>query len=154
MRIHLKGSDIKDINEKLKSTYGLDMLSKKDKVELADEKYYFVNSNLHFFLHEGKIIPTLKLILTNNFLKKITVDMGAVRFVASGADVMRPGITAIDEGINKDDIISIVDIKNNKPLAIGWALFSEKEMKEMTSGKVIKNLHYVGDDIWQKSFTV
>ena len=32
-------------------------------------------------------------------LKKIAVDMGAVKFVVSGADIMRPGIVEIEEGI-------------------------------------------------------
>ena len=84
-----------------------------------------------------------------NVLKKITVDMGAVKFVVNGADIMRPGIVEIEEGILKDEFVAVIDKNNQKPLAVGIALFSSEEMKSMTSGKVIKNIHYVGDELWR-----
>ena len=75
--------------------------------------------------------------------------MGAVKFVASGADIMRPGITNIPEGIHKDEFICIIDINNKKPLAIGKALYSSEEMKDLMAGKCIENIHYIGDEIWK-----
>jgi len=75
--------------------------------------------------------------------------MGAIKFVASGADIMKPGVVAVDEGINKGDFIAIIDQKNQKPIAIGEALFDCHEMRKQESGKVIKNLHYVGDKLWK-----
>ena len=45
-------------------------------------------------------------------------------------------------------IISVVDENHGKPLAVGIALFAGEEIRNMASGKVIKNLHYVGDKIW------
>ena len=75
--------------------------------------------------------------------------MGAVRFVVNGADVMRPGIVEIEDGISKDDLVSVIDKNNRKPLAVGIALFSAEEMKAMSTGKVIKNIHYVGDELWK-----
>ena len=62
---------------------------------------------------------------------------------------MRPGITEIDEEIEKNDFIVIVDVTNKKPLAVGIALLNSEEMRESKTGKVIKNIHYVGDDIWK-----
>ena len=102
-----------------------------------------------FFYLEGKIIPTLKLLLKNNFLKKVTIDMGAVKFIASGADLMRPGITEIEDGINKDDFISVIDVEHKKPIAIGQAMMDSEEIRATESGKVIKNIHYVGDKLWK-----
>ncbi len=124
-------------------------LSIKDKVQLLDDKIILVNDRPSFFLKDKSYIPTLKLILRDILpIKKITVDMGAVPFVIKGADIMRPGIADIDNSINKGDWVVIVDENNKKPLAIGEALMDSEELKSSKSGKVIRNLHFVGDDIW------
>ncbi|MFH0875766.1 MAG: DUF1947 domain-containing protein [archaeon] len=149
MKRYLKNKEIRELSEEVEKSYNLDLVDKKDKVLLVDEKLFFVNDKLMFFFHEKKAVPTLRLLLKNNFLKKITVDMGAVRFVAGGADIMRPGIVEIEDGIARDNAVSIIDIKNKKPLAIGIALHSTEELRLLTSGKVIRNIHYVGDDIWK-----
>jgi PUA domain protein len=60
---------------------------------------------------------------------------------------MRPGMKEMED-FAKGEIISIVDINNKKPLAVGMALFSSEEIKLMQGGKAVKNLHYVGDKIW------
>lgn len=126
-------------------------LSKKDQVELIEDNYkiIFINKKPSFFYFGEKLVPTLKLLQENNFLKKITIDMGAVKFIVNGADIMRPGIVEIEPCIVKDEIISVIDKNNKKTLAIGIALFSSDEMKNMSSGKVIKNIHYVGDELWR-----
>ncbi|MFH2020912.1 MAG: DUF1947 domain-containing protein [archaeon] len=127
--------------------YGLDF-SKRDKFEIYGD-IILINGEPMFFYHEKRLVPTLKLLLKKMVLRKITVDMGAVRFVASGADVMRPGITQIEEGIEKDDLVCVVDVTHGKPLSVGKAIFSGEEIKSMNSGKVVKNLHWIGDDIWK-----
>ncbi|MEA3430500.1 MAG: RNA-binding protein [Nanoarchaeota archaeon] len=150
-RTQLSKKDIKDINLKLCDSFGrCDFITKKDDVKLLEDgfKVVHVNSESLFFYYENKLVPTLKLILKNNFLKKIVIDMPAVKFIANGADVMRPGIKDVDEGIVNGDIVVIVDENNKKPLAIGISTMSSQELKESTSGKVIKNLHHVGDKIW------
>jgi len=145
-RIQLKS---KDANEELEQ-YNL-TLSKKDHVELLEDKYKFIliNKKPAFFYHDDRAVPTLKFLQENNLLKKTTIDMGAVKFIINGADIMRPGIKEIEDGIKKDDVIVIIDEKNKKPLAVGIALFGTEEMKAMSSGKVIKNIHYVGDEVWK-----
>jgi len=148
-RKQLNKSEIKEFNKKVEQyNVGFD---KKDKVEIEDE-YILVNGELSFFYFENKIMPTLKLLLKKQVLKKVIVDMGAVKFVINGADIMRPGITYIDETIEKDEIIVIVDEKHQKPLAIGIALFSGIEMKAVEKGKVIQNIHFVGDKIWNYKY--
>ena len=149
---HLSNKEIKQLNQQLSEFYGLDnFLNKKDKIEWieTEQKFIAVNNEFYFFYLDQKPIPTLKLIIKDNFLPKIIIDMPAVKFIANGADVMRPGIKEISD-FSKDDTISIVDETHQKPLAIGQALFSSEEMKTMNSGKVIKNLHYVGDKIWNQ----
>ncbi|MBN2422684.1 DUF1947 domain-containing protein [Candidatus Woesearchaeota archaeon] len=149
MKHHLKNKEIRELITKIEDEFGInDLLNKRDKVELVDDKYILVNNKPLFFYHENKLVPLLKLILKNNLLKKITVDMGAVKFVVKGADIMRPGIVEVDDEIKKGQIISIIDQNNKKPLAIGIALFSSEEIRNLDSGKIIKNLHWVGDEIW------
>jgi len=141
----------KDLTEKLVE-YNL-TIDKKQRVELIDDKIILIDNEPSFFYHQNnqvnKLIPTLKYLQKNNILKTCTIDMGAVKFIINGADLMRPGIKEIDQTIKKDDIISIIDINNKKPIAIGIALFDSSEIQSMTSGKVIKNIHYVGDELWK-----
>lgn len=103
------------------------------------------------FLHEGEWFPTIRALSRNNTLKKISVDMGAIPFVCAGADVMRPGIRSIEDGIGKGFPVSIIDEKYGKIIAVGLSLFDSEEMKGMEKGKAVKNLHYAGDWIWNFS---
>ena len=82
-------------------------------------------------------------------MKEVNEQMGAIPFVTKGADVMRPGIKEIEAGIKKNEFIVIIDEKNKKPLAVGIALFDTEELEQMNSGKAIKNIHYLGDEIWR-----
>ena len=147
-RTQVRSKDISKEVEKYKIE-----ISKKDQVELLEEegmyKIILLNKKPSFFYFENKIVPTLKFLQENNVLKKITVDMGAVKFVVNGADIMRPGIVEIETGIAKDEFVCVIDKNNKKPLAVGIALFDGNEMQAMKSGKVIKNIHYVGDELWK-----
>ncbi len=148
MRKLLRKKEIKELNEEIKQLYSYpDCCSVKEKVEVRDNLIY-VNDEPAFFTYQDKKVPTLKFLLKNNFMKKTTVDMGAVKFVTGGADVMRPGITKIDEDIQKDDLVAVIDETHSKPLAVCQSMFSGEEIQNMTSGKVLKNIHYIGDDIW------
>jgi PUA domain protein len=81
----------------------------------------------------------------------VTIDMGAIGFITKGADVMAPGITDADPGIQKDDIVWVCDEKHHKTLAVGIALLTGEEMKLKQPGKAVKILHYVGDRLWTLS---
>ena len=85
----------------------------------------------------------------------MVVDFGAVRYVTNGADIMRPGITKIDPLIKKGDIVAIKEETKSRALAIGKAMFDALEMKNKSSGKVIKNIHTIQDNVWEfeKQFT-
>ena len=141
----------KEINKEL-AQYAVE-LSKKDNVELWEDQPFLliVNGLPSFFRYGERWIPTLKFLQQKIILKKIVVDMGAIKFLIGGADVMRPGIVEIDYGIAKDEPVVIVDINNQKPIAVGIALISGAEMKVTKNGRVIRNIHYVGDKIWNMS---
>ncbi|MBI4144879.1 RNA-binding protein [Candidatus Woesearchaeota archaeon] len=122
-------------------------LDKKDSVEDAGKRW-LVNNQSAFIEIDGTLIPHLRFLLTKPLLKQVVVDMGAVKFVTSGADIMRPGIKEFAAGIMKDELVVVVDLNNKKPLAVGRMLFSGEEAQAMDKGKVIKNLHWVGDEFW------
>lgn len=153
MRKQLPKSEIEKINAELAQQFSVvDFFGKKDQVMLAevDHKMLVVKDNLpYFFYQDGKLVPTLKLLLQKPFLKQVVVDMGAVKFVSNGADVMRPGIVELDHSIKKDELVVVVDQNHKKPLCIAKALFSGEEIFILKQGKVLKALHWVGDEIWQ-----
>ena len=94
--------------------------------------------------------PTLRSLLIQAPTKgKVVVDMGAVRFMANGADVMAPGIVDADENIVEGDIVWVGDERHFRPMVVGRALMSGPEMKSSLKGKSIKMLHHVGDEIWE-----
>jgi PUA domain protein len=78
----------------------------------------------------------------------VTVDMGAVKFMCDGANVMRPGIRRFTE-FSKDDIVCIVEESQKKFLAVGRALVPSSDLETMTKGAVIENLHYISDRYWE-----
>ena len=126
-------------------------ISKKNRIEVweGEMKIIAVDGKPTFFYYEERLVPLLTILQHNPLLKKITVDQGAIKFIVNGADIMRPGIVDIEEGIQKNEAIMIIDAVHKKVLAVGIALFDSKEMQNLSSGKMIKNIHYVGDDVWK-----
>ena len=150
-RNYLKKKKIKEIKKEL-GQYG-SLINNKSKVEVLETDeydYVLVDGEPYIIMIDNKPYPTLKSILANNELenKTVVVDMGAVRFVTNGADIMSPGIVEADDTIVPGDLVVIVDVNNKKPLAIGESLITGPEMVESSKGKAIKSLHYVGDEIW------
>jgi PUA domain protein len=119
-----------------------------DELAVGEEMVYFVD-NLPLILRKTiGLLPSLKFEKCVNSLPRVVVDMGAVAHVANGADIMRPGISAIPSNFAKGDLLIIVDEKYGKPLVLGLADVESTEMKSMSKGKVIKNVHFVGDELW------
>lgn len=96
----------------------------------------------------GKLFPTLAFADVFPLISKIVVDMGAVPYVCKGADVMAPGVVSVTGEFEENDLVVVVDERHGKPLAIGVALFSSQATKNMKQGKIVKNIHHVGDRIW------
>ena len=150
MKKQVRKKEIKEYNDLIETKYGLkELIDKKAKVEIEEGKFIYIDQELLFFFGELGICPTLKQLLKNNILPKVSIDMPAVPYMIKGADVMRPGIKTL-ENFKKDDYVAIVDETHKKPLAIAIALFSSDEIKNLEKGKVLKNIHFIGDDIWKK----
>ena len=120
-----------------------------------DEKLYISVENLLPILYELKIedrnivIPTLYLVHRFGVLVPepyVVVDQGAVKHILNGADIMRPGITEFSQ-FKRGDIVFVLDPKR-RAIAVGVALVDSGDLQNMQKGKVVKNVHYLGDDIW------
>ena len=147
----LSKSEIKELNERIEREFGAGNLFSKQDVVHQDDRLIIKDKKPVFFQYEDRLVPSLHLLLVKNILKTVSIDMGAVKFVAGGADVMRPGIVRLDDGIQQNQCVAVVDERHGKPLAVGISLFSGKDILEMKVGKVIRNIHHVGDDVWTYS---
>ena len=119
-------------------------------LETTSETTLFLVDKRPVLMEAGDIVfPTLRGAVDRPFPEKnVTVDAGAIPFMVKGADVMRPGIVKISPDVKKDHPVLIVEEKYGKPLAVGIALYDADEMETCEKGKVIKTIHYVGDDLW------
>ena len=155
----LKKGEIKEVLNSIRNLFGDNILQNIDskssfKISNLDENIdiIYVNDAPSFLKLKDNFIPSLKLLVSlrkDEIPRKIIVDMGAVPFITKGADVMKPGIREVDSQIEKDGPVIIIDEKHGKPIAVGIAMYSFEDISSMKEGKVVKNLHYVGDKIWQ-----
>ncbi len=83
----------------------------------------------------------------------VMVDMGAVKFMCKGANVMRPGIKKFTE-FDKDKLVCIIEESQHKFLAVGKAMVSSSELESMEKGEVVKNMHYISDKFWETGKTI
>ncbi len=81
-------------------------------------------------------------------LPTVTVDMGAVPHVVGGADVMAPGVRSVRGDFQAGQFLVVVDEKHGKRLAVGKALLDSDNMRATKKGRVVENVHWVGDAVW------
>jgi PUA domain protein len=149
---------------KSETTHLLKIVSEKWKIDIPkikNLKVYEIDNETQ--LITGDEIKILKIkddylpfLSENSTLKKfpyVQVDMGAVKFMCNGANLMRPGIKKFSE-FSKDDIVCIVEESQNKFLAVGKSEVDSSELENMERGEVLKNLHYISDKSWEISKTL
>jgi PUA-domain protein len=153
-RYFLREKEAKRFLHEVSERLGQDVeqfLGSKTRVEVNETE------TAEVFIFDGKallarsgieIFPTLSFEKFFSAIPRIVVDMGAVPYVCKGADVMAPGVRAVKGEFKENTLILVVDERHGKPLAVGVALFSSEDMKVAKGGKIVKNLHYVGDKLW------
>lgn len=118
-------------------------------LEMKDKKFVIGEEGVLVFDSGNGYFPTVKGALKiKTDTRTITVDAGAVSFVINGADIMRPGVVSWDADIKKGDHVIIREGTHGKAIAIGEALWNGEEFANNTTGKCVKSLYYVGDDVW------
>ena len=142
----------------------LELVSKQWKQELPkikNLKVYFIDDNSKLIIGAGITIlkindDYLPFLNQTEILEKfpnVMVDMGAVKFMCNGANVMRPGIKRYTE-FGANDIICVIEESQHKFLAVGRAMTDSSDLEGMSKGEVVKNLHYISDKYWEISKTV
>lgn len=96
---------------------------------------------------EGLFIPYLGALNRFGGYGSVTVDKGAVKYIANGADVMRPGIVSYTQ-FKAGDIVVVKVEEYGSPIAVGRALVDSRDLGSMERGKVVENLHHIGDEAW------
>ena len=153
-RYPLKAKEAKyiltQVSNKLKVSFE-SMFGSKPLVETVEADFgelLLIDGKPVLFKVGEAILPTLLSTEILAQLPKIVVDMGAVRFVCNGADVMAPGIRRYEGSFGKSDVVVVIDEKHGKPLALGEVLYNFEEVKAIKQGPVVNTKHYVSDKVW------
>ena len=139
-----------DFSQRLKTNVE-QLLGSKPRIEVNETEaaeIFILNGKPLLARSGGELFPTLAFEEVFPFISRIVVDMGAVPYVCKGADVMAPGVVSVKGEFEENDLLLVVDERHGKPLAIGVALFNSQVMKNMKHGKIVKNIHHVGDKLW------
>ncbi|MGQ0771674.1 MAG: PUA domain-containing protein [Nitrososphaerota archaeon] len=119
------------------------------KIYVLEENAEMISGDCLTVLKIGQsYLPFLADVETLKKFPSVTVDMGAVKFMCNGANVMRPGIRSFTE-FEKGQLVCVVEESQKKFLAVGKALVSSKELETMSKGMAIENLHYISDKYWE-----
>ena len=121
--------------------------------EIDNETQLITGKDIKILKIKDEYLPFLSEISTLKKFPFVQVDMGAVKFMCKGANLMRPGIKKFSE-FSRDDIVCIVEESQNKFLAIGKSEVDSSELDSMDKGEVLKNLHYISDKAWEISKTL
>jgi PUA-domain protein len=153
-RHHLKGSESKKILKMIEPFLEDPEALRGLSLEVAETDHDFdlilLKGRPVFMMVEDRPFFTVRGALEFAPKKRmVIVDSGAVSFIVNGADVMAPGIVEADPEIAPGDPVVIVEERHKKPLAIGVAILRGPEMRG--SGKAVKSVHHVGDDLWEMS---
>lgn len=154
-RYFLKEKESKELLERASNRFKVSLkqvFGEKTGVEVVETEFgevCLINGKPVLVVTEAAVYPTLVSKELFEMLPRIVVDMGAVPFVCKGANIMAPGIRRFEGSFAKGDIVFVVDEKHGKPLALGEATYDVEEAKNVKQGRVIENIHYVGDSVWK-----
>ena len=117
------------------------------------ESQILIGDSLKILRINDEYIPFLSEIKLLERFPNVVVDMGAVKFMCKGANLMRPGIKKFTE-FEKEKLVCIVEETHHKFLAVGKAMVSSSELEKMEKGEVIQNIHYISDKFWETGKTI
>jgi len=143
-------SETSKILEQINSQWKIELPKQKNiKTHEVDEKGVIITGDRITAVKIGDdILPFLDDIPILEKFPYVTVDMGAIKFVCKGANVMRPGITKFSD-FESGEIVCVIEESQKKFLAVGKAKMSSKELDGTSKGEVIKNMHYISDIFWE-----
>ncbi len=99
---------------------------------------------------ENKEFVTIEAVESFNLrIPRVTVDLGAIPYIAKGADVMAPGIVKIDAEAQEGNLVAVDDEKHHSIIAVGKLLLPPSKVKSDKRGKAVRVYHHVGDKVWK-----
>jgi len=116
--------------------------------QILDDAQIITGDGIKILKVDDDYLPFLTEIEMLKKFPAITVDMGAVKFMCKGANLMRPGIKEFAE-FKKDNLVCIVEESQHKFLAVGKAMVDSSELESMEKGEIIENIHYISDRFWE-----
>ncbi len=138
----LKAIVRRGLSHKLPKTKNIKSIVVKDReLILVDDEPTIVNVG-------GIYIPYISSIDRFEGYGSVVVDKGAVKYIANGADVMRPGIVSYTS-FSVNDVVVVKVEEYGNVIAVGVALVNSSMLPQMVKGKVVKNLHHIGDAVWR-----
>ncbi|MCS7097185.1 MAG: DUF1947 domain-containing protein [Candidatus Methanomethylicia archaeon] len=127
-----------------------------ENVILDNIKVYVIKGEPILIEMENELLfPTISLLNNigieekKSILPCVIIDQGALPRIVNGADIMVPGIIEVIGSFHENEIIQVLECSYNMTIAIGKTIYSSDVICTMKHGKVIKNIHYVGDKIWK-----
>lgn len=151
-RNRLRKKEVSSLAEQTSEIMGCSVFEPGDMVETAEAGEFNLvllrGKPIAMFLAEEPFLTIYGLLDYKATRRYVTVDMGAVKFLANGADVMAPGVVDADPEIKEGMPVWVRDERNHQALAVGIALMDAGEMIGAGGGKAVKTHHYVGDKIW------
>lgn len=121
--------------------------------QILDDAQIITGAGIKILKVDDDYLPFLSETEALEKFPAVTVDMGAVKFMCKGANLMRPGIKEFGE-FEKDKLVCIVEESQHKFLAVGKSMVSSSELETMEKGEVIKNIHYISDRFWETGKTI
>ena len=120
---------------------------------IMDNVQIFTANDIMILKIEETYLPFLSQTSLLEKFPHVLVDMGAVKFMCNGANVMRPGIRSHSE-FDMEQVVCVIEESQHKFLAVGKSLVPSSELETMEKGKVIKNMHYISDKYWEIGKTI
>jgi PUA-domain protein len=146
--VALRSKEVEKVLREFKEKFGEEVYGRRfESVDLNGGTVYVVDGTPLILRVEGTLLPTLINIEVLNRLPRVVVDMGAVKHICNGADVMMPGVREASLPLEMGVPVTIMDEKYRKHIAVGVTLTALKALGG--KGKVVRNLHYVGDKVWK-----
>jgi len=142
---------LQEASEKLKKDLET-VFGSKVNMELTETdfcKTFLINGKPSLFKIGKNIYPTLIFEEVLASMPKIVVDMGAVRHICNGANVMAPGVVSCEGNFGEGDLVVVIDEKHRKPIAVGEVLYNNNIISKIRQGVVVRNVHFVGDKVWK-----
>lgn len=146
----LRSGDAKRLLIRFNGTFktNISLHSRVELFSIGYHKVYVTDTGEIFLEVDNYLIPSLKFDQVLNTLPQLKVDRGAIPHICSGADLMAPGVKGVSRPFHRSEMTVVVDNVYGKSLAVGIALIDSQEFDILKKGKVVKNLHYTGDAVW------